>query len=48
MSPDGWFLCVLFLVDHAPKVPKAPLHRTADNPHARAAHSYSIVDDLAQ
>jgi len=34
--------------DPTPLVPNTPLHRTAHNPHARATHSYSIVDDLAQ
>jgi len=34
--------------DHTPCVPKVPLRRITHNPHARAPHSYGIVDDLAQ
>jgi hypothetical protein len=33
--------------DPTPRVPRAPLRRTAHNPHARK-HNYSLVDDLAQ
>jgi hypothetical protein len=29
-------------------IPRIPLHRNVHNPQARAAHNYSMVDDLAQ
>jgi len=29
------------------KIPKAPLRRTTQNPHARKYQNYNIVDDLA-
>jgi hypothetical protein len=29
-------------------IPHIPLHRNVHNPQARAAHNYSLVDDLAQ
>jgi hypothetical protein len=29
-------------------IPRIPLHRNVHNPQARAAHNYSLVDDLAQ
>jgi hypothetical protein len=31
-----------------PHIPHIPLQRNVHNPHARAAHNYSLVDDLAQ
>jgi hypothetical protein len=31
-----------------PRIPRMPLWRNVHNPHARAAHNYSLVDDLAQ
>jgi hypothetical protein len=31
-----------------PRIPHMPLRRNVHNPHARAAHNYSLVDDLAQ
>jgi hypothetical protein len=30
------------------RIPCIPLHRNVHNPQARAAHNYSLVDDLAQ
>jgi hypothetical protein len=30
------------------RIPRIPLHRNVHNPQARAAHNYSLVDDLAQ
>jgi hypothetical protein len=30
------------------RIPRIPLRRTVHNPQARAAHNYSLVDDLAQ
>jgi hypothetical protein len=29
-------------------IPRIPLRRNVPNPQARAAHNYSLVDDLAQ
>jgi hypothetical protein len=31
-----------------PLIPHIPLRRNVHNPHAREAHNYSLVDDLAQ
>jgi hypothetical protein len=30
------------------RIPRIPLHKNVHNPQARAAHNYSLVDDLAQ
>jgi hypothetical protein len=30
------------------RIPRIPLHKNFHNPQARAAHNYSLVDDLAQ
>jgi hypothetical protein len=30
------------------RIPRIPLRRNVHNPQARAAHNYSLVDDLAQ
>jgi hypothetical protein len=30
------------------RIPRIPLRRNVNNPHAREAHNYSLVDDLAQ
>jgi hypothetical protein len=30
------------------RIPRIPLRRNVHNPQARAAHHYSLVDDLAQ
>jgi hypothetical protein len=30
------------------RIPHIPLRRNVNNPHARAAHNYSLVDCLAQ
>ena len=35
-------------LDGAPKAPRFPLRRINNNPNARAASNYNIVDDLAQ
>jgi hypothetical protein len=31
-----------------PRIPRMPLRHNVHNPHARASHNYSLVDDLAQ
>lgn len=31
-----------------PRIPKDPLCRAINNPHARATHNYSVVEDLVQ
>ena len=30
------------------RIPHMPLRQNVHNPHAKAAHNYSLVDDLAQ
>jgi hypothetical protein len=34
--------------DPIPRIPRMPLRRNVHNPHAKNAHNYSLVDDLAQ
>jgi hypothetical protein len=34
-------------IDPPLSIPHIPFHRNVHNPHARAAHNYSLVDDLA-
>jgi hypothetical protein len=48
-TPTGPSLMIPHPSNELPlRIPRIPLHRNVHNPQARAAHNYSLVDDLAQ
>ena len=47
-GPTGRTTCITLYPEASHHIPKGALKHLGHNPNARAAHNYSIIDDLGQ